>query len=525
VEDTAILFGNNLSITLNDTDGSERVDRVTISGLPSGASLSWTGSLAGQRVALRQRPLRHYRHGSADPRPAGDLRLHAAARRRQQRQPQRGRAHDRCGRLDGDDHRQPGRSSSPPMRTCRPGSGSASARKTRSSPCRSAVGLADTDGSETIHYVDVTGVPAGATVSWTSALGTVTAITGGSVWKGSTADIQARLLSLRIQPPLHSDQDFTLAVTVQAIESNPTNGEVYDLTEDYQFQRGGERHRRRRLADRDWWHLRYRGRHAVALSASVARWSTADGSETLTFRITGVPTGASLQRGHRPRRRRLVVHAGADRVRHQLHAAGQCLRHLQYDARLDRDRGRERRHRAEFSGHPVTVDAQADAPLVSTSAASGVEDTAILFGDKVSITLADTDGSERVNQATISGLPTGASLSWNGCPGPAASRLRQRSLCDHRHGSADPRPAGDLRLHAAARRRQQRQPQHCRAHDGLRQLDGDHHHQPADRGVGRCRTCRPARLGVGHRGHRHRRADHGRPSPTRTDRRPSSTST
>src|SRR6185295_11177085 len=56
----------------------------------------------------------------------------------------------------------------------------------------------------------------------------------------------------------------------------------------------------------------------------------------------------------------------------------------------------------------VTVNAVADAPTLSTTPASGNEDTAVALN--INAGLADTDGSETL-AITISGVPSGATLS------------------------------------------------------------------------------------------------------------------
>ena len=210
-------------------------------------------------------------------------------------------------------------------------------------------------------------------------------------------------------------------MTVQAIESKPTNGEVYDLTEDTSFNVAVNV-----IADADT-PTAIGGTYATEEDTAVALTGIGgvlvdtDGSETLTFRITGVPSGATFSAG-------IDLGGGIWSFTPAQIASGISFTppanaHGTYNMTLvstatESENGDVAQNSAAIR---VAVDAQADAPVVSTSAASGVEDTAILFGDKVSIRLADTDGSERINQATISGLPTGASLSWNGSLGGSVS--------------------------------------------------------------------------------------------------------
>jgi hypothetical protein len=399
-------------MTLVDTDGSERIDRVTISGLPTGASLSWNMGLAGSVsgsgtgpyvISGTEAQIRALLATFAYTPPLNDdtnVSLSIAVRT-----------------LDADGSTATTSisqaitvSADADVPT---GSGSSSGTEDTVIPVPITVGLADTDGSETIQYVEVTGVPSGATVSWTSSAGTVTSITGGFRVEGTTAEIQARLASLRIQPPLHSDQDFTLSVTVRAIESNPTNGEVIDLTEDHTFNVAVTV-----AADADTPTVAggtYATEEdtAVALSGIGGALVDTDGSEGLTFRITSVPAGAGFSAG-------TDLGGGVWSFTPAQIAAGLSFTpplnaHGTYDMTLVLTATEtENSDTAQNSALiRVVVDAQADAPKVGTSAASGVEDTAILFGDQVSMTLVDADGSERIDRVTISGLPTGASLSWN----------------------------------------------------------------------------------------------------------------
>ncbi len=102
-----------------------------------------------------------------------------------------------------------------------------------------SVGLTDTDGSETITSVSITGVPAGATIGWNGeTAGSVTGL--GSVGSplvitGTPAEIAARLAALEIRPPQDSDADFSLSVTVNNAETNPTGGQVNILTNSTTF--------------------------------------------------------------------------------------------------------------------------------------------------------------------------------------------------------------------------------------------------------------------------------------------------
>ncbi len=60
----------------------------------------------------------------------------------------------------------------------------------------------------------------------------------------------------------------------------------------------------------------------------------------------------------------------------------------------------------------ILVDAQADAPVLAVGAIAGNEDTAITFGNAITWTKPDADGSEWISQVTLSGFPAGWVVSF-----------------------------------------------------------------------------------------------------------------
>ncbi len=84
------------------------------------------------------------------------------------------------------------------------------------------VSLNDPDGSEDIEQVVITGLPAGATLTWDLLLpGSVVAQPDGSfLVTGSTQDIQDLLGSLAVMPPADFDGRITLGIDVTIIEDN-----------------------------------------------------------------------------------------------------------------------------------------------------------------------------------------------------------------------------------------------------------------------------------------------------------------
>ena len=71
-----------------------------------------------------------------------------------------------------------------------------------------AAALSDTDGSESLSDVTISGIPAGAVLSV------------GTVVNGSVTLTQAQLVNLTITPPDDSDADFTLSVSVTSTEGD-----------------------------------------------------------------------------------------------------------------------------------------------------------------------------------------------------------------------------------------------------------------------------------------------------------------
>ncbi len=149
----------------------------------------------------------------------------------------------------------------------------------------------DTDGSEAVSEVAITGVPTGANVTYTAAAGaTVTAIAGGFAITGSEAAIRATLDTFAITPPDDSGDDFNLTVAVTVTDADGSTAtqtathpvdvapvaDVPDVT-------GGSY-----TTDEDI---------DVALTGLVGALNDLDGSETLTHRITGVDPAASFSTG------------------------------------------------------------------------------------------------------------------------------------------------------------------------------------------------------------------------------------
>ena len=144
---------------------------------------------------------------------------------------------------------------------------------------------------------------------------------------------------------------------------------------------------------------------AVPLDISAALTDT-DGSETLSVTISGVPAGASLS-------------AGVDQGGGVWTLEPSDLDGLMVTPPADSDADftlTVQATTAEASGHTATtsadievsIEARADAPLLAVNDATGMEDSAIALD--IASTLTDTDGSETLS-ITVSGVPHGATLS------------------------------------------------------------------------------------------------------------------
>ena len=83
-------------------------------------------------------------------------------------------------------------------------------------PLNLQTALTDTDGSESITAITITGIPNGATLTGGTNNGAIT------VTNGSATLTPAQLTNLKITPPANSDADFTLKVTATSAEGGTT---------------------------------------------------------------------------------------------------------------------------------------------------------------------------------------------------------------------------------------------------------------------------------------------------------------
>ncbi len=266
-----------------------------------------------------------------------------------------------------------------------------------------AVSLVDTDGTETLDYVEIAGVPAGATLTIVTSGSAIATDLGGGVWRvtGPDADIQATLAGgVSIQPATHSGDDISLTVTAQSIESNPTETEVAVPTAqtvipvvvdvvpvaDGISATGGN----------------FAGEEDTAISLAGLDGSgiDTDGSETITFTLSGVPGGASFDSGTN-------LGGGVWGFTAAQVSAGLVFTpalhvHGTVNMTLTATTTETENGSSQTSTAPVqiVVDAQADMPSISGTAV-GDEDTAINFGSAYTVALVDQDGSESITQIAV----------------------------------------------------------------------------------------------------------------------------
>ncbi|WP_168220424.1 Ig-like domain-containing protein [Azospirillum thermophilum] len=246
--------------------------------------------------------------------------------------------------------------------------------------------LGDLDGSESLS-VTIAGVPDGASLS----AGTRNA---DGTWTLAEAD----LTDLTLTPP--KDFSGTLALSVSAT-STETNGATATTSATLAVSVAA-------VADAPDLSARDATGNedsAVALDLSAAL-SDADGSETLSISIDGVPDGATLSAGTRNADGSWTLTAGqldGLTLTPPANFSGELT--LSVTATSREADGSTASTAAVMA---VIVTPVADAPLLALSDVTGAEDQPIALG--IDASLIDTDGSESLTVA-IAGLPEGATLS------------------------------------------------------------------------------------------------------------------
>ncbi|MEO0328720.1 MAG: type I secretion C-terminal target domain-containing protein [Pseudomonadota bacterium] len=264
--------------------------------------------------------------------------------------------------------------------------------------------LVDNDGSESLDFVQISGVPASSTFTIVPSGSTSIVDLGEGEWEitGSDADIIATLAGgITIQPGQHLGDDIILTLTAQTSESNPTEAgdiavstaqTVLPVTIDIvpvadQPSVSGANY----VTEEDT---------PVSLSGLAGELVDTDGSETHTFTLSSVPSGGSFASG-------TDLGGGiwlftAEQLTTGLVFTPPLNAHGTYEMTLtsiatENENGSQAVATAPVS---IVVDSQADDATIS-GVGNGNEDTSINFGSQLNVELSDTDGSETLTSITI----------------------------------------------------------------------------------------------------------------------------
>ncbi|NBJ11112.1 Ig-like domain-containing protein [Microvirga arsenatis] len=265
--------------------------------------------------------------------------------------------------------------------------------------------LTDTDGSETLT-VTILGVPAGAMLSHG------TRLSNGN-WVVQPADLP----NVSLTPA----RDFSgpINLTLQATSRETNGGAQRTTTVNFQVQVEG-------VADAPGLRVSPAvGDEDHAIPLNVSAWTTdRDNSESLVaIRLMDVPDGAVVRAGGLVLTREpdgsVLVQPGAIST---LTVTPPPNSDADFTLRVTAISAEPNGSRAESTPMtlPVTVRADADAPVMTVASASGSEDTGIPLN--LAATLPDADGSETLS-FVISGLPEGANLSAGTYRGPGVWSL------------------------------------------------------------------------------------------------------
>lgn len=476
VEDQTVNFGNNIAVARDDaTDGSESVTKVVVGGFPTGGAVGYPGDgvmpgAPGVTITVTTDGLGNPIL-TLERLPGGTEAQLLAALQQLTLTPPADSDRDITLTVDvtttdndGITHTANGSHPIAVRAEADPASLTVPAPNggVEDQPIAIAfqVARSDTDpsqvtGSEAIETVVIGNVPAGFTLSTTSGAATLTlnpdgtyTVTGPDLADpvANDAAVNDVLVNLVLTPVSGGartdvDDDFNLTVVVTTIETNLDGGQI-------ESERNSQTFSIPVSVD------------PVADAVSIAGSSTVIEDETVNFGldialtkadqnstlaagpssetitrivVSGVPAGATLDTGT------ATAHVVVDTS-----VAGEVTLTLQSGgseadirAALDKlkltppddsdaditltldvttvDRWDTPDASAELTTtgltHTITVtaDAAGDEPTVS-GAASGVEDTT--FALPITIGLGDTDGSEILDKVTITGLPSGATISW-----------------------------------------------------------------------------------------------------------------
>ncbi len=246
---------------------------------------------------------------------------------------------------------------------------------------------ADTDGSEVLS-IEISGVPDGAVLS-----------SGTNNGDGTWSLTSDEFADLSITPPVNSDVDFDLTVTVTNVDNNEDTISL-EATVSVDVEA---------IADAaTLTATNATGLEDTPIALDIASsLNDTDGSESLSITISGVPEGATLSAGTAnidgswtltsEQLDGLTVTPG-------LHVSGEF--NLTVTATTTEAANGDTEVVSQQIGLSITPDP--DAPTVVVTESSGNEDTGIPLN--IDAALVDQDGSEMLS-ISIAGVPEGATLS------------------------------------------------------------------------------------------------------------------
>ncbi len=419
-EDTAIAL--NLSAAPADTDGSETLSSLIVSGIPVGATLSDGSNSFTATTGNTEVEVAGWNQGTLTITPPADsdvgFELTVTAVASEASNGDTKAAFDTIAVAVNAVADAPVLDLNDGSLSAQLTSGVAGVEDTPIALDLSAI-LTDTDGSESLSLM-VSGIPAGATFSDGS--NTFIAATGNtgvdiSGWSWAT---------LSVTPPPDSDTDFQLTVIATATEAANADtastvgtidvsvtGTVDTPTLDLDGGAAGNQLLGAATGDEDT---------PIALDISAALADT-DGSESLSVLVSGIPVGATLSDGTN-----FYTANGTNEV--DIATWDQSALTITPPADSDSDfqitvtvTATEGGDTASSAGQiTVTVDAVADAPALdldvltsgdqTVGAATGDQDSAIALD--VAASVSDADGSESLSALVVSAIPDGAVLSDGG---------------------------------------------------------------------------------------------------------------
>ncbi len=406
-EDTETSFGAGITYSLADTDGSEVVSGVTLTGFPVGSTVNWvttsgatvtavpggfeiTGSEAAIRATL----------DSFTYTPPADSDANVSLAVVVETTDSNG---DTASTTSSHDFLVSAVADAPT------GSGSGAGIEDTAIPVPVAVGLSDIDGSESIAQVEIT-APAGVVVGGFGPSG-ATVVHVGQVWTitGTQTQIEDALAAMTATPPLHSGNDFNLSVVITSTETTLSGGEVTTLTATTPIVVPVSV---TPVADTPTpivSNFSTEEDIAVALSGLGATLTDSDGSESLSYRIEGVPAGVTFNGGTETSPG-VWAFTAAELAVLQLTPPDDwhgTINLTLVAISTEAENGDAAEASTPFT---VTVDAQVDTPTLTPGSSTTSEDTAVNIGSQIFYAPTDTDGSEQVSQVSVSGIPSGSTV-------------------------------------------------------------------------------------------------------------------